>query len=340
MPGKSRIGGCEPSRAALALYRRSKKSNILNAIGDEYVFITTPVTAFPSSRHRLRLPQLRFPETDTVGNSQRRDVSVLDTSYRSQKGADGAADKSARLAGKIALVTGGGRGIGAAIAIELASQGATVTIGYRSSRDAAVKLADELVDKGLKAEAHPLDTGSPDDIRATITGIADRWNRLDILVNNAGLPHNGRIEDVVEATIDEMLAVNVKGVFVAIQEALLHMPSGSRIVNIGSISSDYMPYGGHSLYVMSKAAVAGLTRGLARELAERNITINNVQPGRVETDLLRFSLGSEIDRARSQTPFGRFGDVSDVAHMVAFLCGEEAGYVTGANLRVDGGNSV
>ena len=128
--------------------------------------------------------------------------------------------------------------------------------------------------------------------------------------------------------------------FVAIQEALRYFRPDGRIINIGSISSDFAPYTGNSLYVMTKSAVAGLTRGLARELAERRITINNVQPGRVDTDLLRAALGDAFDRARGESPLGRFGDAAEVAHVVAFLCGDEAGYVTGAHLRIDGGVSV
>jgi 3-oxoacyl-[acyl-carrier protein] reductase len=251
-----------------------------------------------------------------------------------------AVDPASRLAGKVAVITGGGRGIGAAIAVELASQGASVAVGYRASKVKADTLVSHLVHKGLTALAVELDTGAPDQLRAGFAAVAGRWGALDILVNNAGISRVTRIEEVSEALVDEMVAVNVKGVFFAIQEALKYLRPGGRIVNIGSISSDYAPYAGNSLYVMTKSAVAGLTRGLARELAERRVTINNVQPGRVETDLLRDALGEEFDRLRSQTPLGRFGDAAEVAHMVAFLCGSEAAYVTGANLRVDGGVSV
>lgn len=251
-----------------------------------------------------------------------------------------APDPAVRLAGKVAVVTGGGRGIGAAIAIELARQGASVAVGYRASKEKAESLVSHLVHKGLTASAVELDTGSSNQLRAGFAAVAGRWGALDILINNAGISRMSRIEEVSEAMMEEMLAVNVKGVFFAIQEALKYLRPGGRIVNIGSISSDYAPYAGNSLYVMTKSAVAGLTRGLARELAERHVTINNVQPGRVETDLLRDILGDKFDRLRSQTPLGRFGDATEVAHMVAFLCGNEAAYVTGANLKVDGGVSV
>jgi 3-oxoacyl-[acyl-carrier protein] reductase len=249
-------------------------------------------------------------------------------------------EPAVRLAGKVALVTGGARGIGAAIATELALQGASVAIGYHTSQEQAERLAHGLIQSGHEAMAFRLDTGSAGQVRSTLRDIAGRWGGLDILINNAAVLQVARVEEVSGDLLDEMLAVNVKGVFLAIQEALKYLRSGGRVVNIGSISSDFMPYVGNSLYVMTKSAVAGLTRGLARELAERNITINNVQPGRVETDLLRSALGNAFEQARSQTPLGRFGDVSDVAHMVTFLCGDEAGYVTGANLRVDGGVSV
>jgi 3-oxoacyl-[acyl-carrier protein] reductase len=251
-----------------------------------------------------------------------------------------ASDTPARLAGKVALVTGGGRGIGAAIATELALQGAAVAIGYRASREQAEQLAADLTQNGHEAIACHLDTGSTEQLRSILPHIVSRWGRLDILINNAAVLEVARIEDVPEQVLDEMLAVNVKGVFLAIQEALKYLQPGGRVVNIGSISSDFMPYVGNSLYVMTKSAVSGLTRGLARELAERDITINNIQPGRVATDLLRNALGSEFENVRRQTPLRRFGDATEVAHIVAFLCGEEAGYVTGANLRVDGGVSV
>jgi len=249
-------------------------------------------------------------------------------------------DPAVRLANKVALVTGGGRGIGAAIATELALQGASVAIGYHASSEQAEQLADKLSALGCLASAWALDTANPTQLRQTIPRIFEKWGSFDILVNNAGISRVTRIEDVSDALLDEMLAVNVKGVFIAIQEALRYIKPGGRIVNIGSISSDYAPYGGNSLYVMTKSAVAGLTRGLARELAERGVTINNVQPGRVETELLRDSLGAEFEKARKQTPLGRFGETEEVAHMVAFLCGEEASYITGANLRIDGGVSV
>lgn len=251
-----------------------------------------------------------------------------------------AADPIERLAGKVALVTGGGRGIGAAIATELALQGATVVIGYNASQKEAEDLAGELCGHGMKAATIALDTGASEQIRSGLAAIAAEWGGLDILINNAGISRVATIEEISEELLDEMLAVNVKGVFLAIKEALTYLRAGGRIVNIGSISSDYMPYCGNSAYVMTKSAVAGLTRGLARELAGRQITINNVQPGRVETELLRRTLGREFERARAQTPLGRFGEASEVAHLVAFLCGDEAGYVTGANLRVDGGVSV
>lgn len=248
-------------------------------------------------------------------------------------------DPGLRLAGKVALVTGGGRGIGAAIATELALQGAAVAIGYRTSYRAAGQLAHELNETGFEAMTCPLDTSSGEQIREAFPRILDRWGRLDILINNAGMFHAGEIEHISEAALDRIWAVNVKGVFLAIKEALPYMRPGGRVVNIGSISSDYMPIAGNSLYAMTKSAVSGLTRGLVRELARRDITINNVQPGRIETALLRDALGAGFEAARVQTPLGRFGDAKDVAHMVAFLCSAEAGYVTGAHLRVDGGVS-
>uniref|UniRef100_UPI0035CAF076 SDR family NAD(P)-dependent oxidoreductase n=1 Tax=uncultured Sphingomonas sp. TaxID=158754 RepID=UPI0035CAF076 len=250
------------------------------------------------------------------------------------------ANRDHDLKDKIALVTGGGRGIGAAIASELALRGAHVGIGYCNSAEQAVELAERLAGLGLKAEARHLDVRSPDQISQVVKDFAEHRGGLDILVNNAGVAHVCSIQDVDSRTLNEMIDVNVKGVFHSIKEALPYLRSGGRIVNIGSISSDFMPYARNSLYVMTKSAVAGLTRGLARELAERRITINNVQPGRIETELLREALGERFESAQALMPLGRFGDVSEVANLVAFLCSREADYVTGASLRVDGGASI
>lgn len=248
--------------------------------------------------------------------------------------------KMERLQGRAALVTGGSRGIGAAIARRLSSEGAAVAITYLSSQDRATRLARELVSEGRRVIAIRADCGDVDSIRSAVTKAAASLGRLDILVNNGALAGPGLISDFPLESLDRIIAVNITGVYVATQEALRHMCRGGRIINVGSISSDYMPLAGQSAYVMTKAAVSGLTRGLARELAARGITVNNVQPGRVDTDMLREATGSRYEEVTSAIPLGRLGEPEEVAAMVAYLCSGEASYVTGAHFRIDGGTSV
>jgi 3-oxoacyl-[acyl-carrier protein] reductase len=151
---------------------------------------------------------------------------------------------------------------------------------------------------------------------------------------------SGPISDYSLDDLDEMIAVNIRGLFVATQEALRHMGEGGRIINIGSVSSDYMPIAGHAVYAMTKGAVASLTRALARELGPRGIAINNVQPGRIDTDLVRAIVGSKAEEVRKTIPVGRFGQTNEVASFVAYLASPEAAFVTGANLKIDGGVSL
>jgi 3-oxoacyl-[acyl-carrier protein] reductase len=230
--------------------------------------------------------------------------------------------------------------MGAAIAGRLGRAGAKVAITYRSSRQAAERLAGQLRAEGHEALAMAADSGSAAEISGAFAGIAERFGGIDILVNNAGLAHPGRIEDYDPARFDEMVAVNIKGVFVATREALAHMKRGGRVINIGSVSSDYVPYPGNAVYAMTKSAVDGLTRGLARELGGRGITINNVQPGRIDTRMLRDALAERFGQVRETMPLGRYGEADEVASLVEYLCGDQAGFITGATLRIDGGVSV
>ena len=175
---------------------------------------------------------------------------------------------------------------------------------------------------------------------AALREAVETFGRLDILVNNAGIELSGEVADYPLDRLDRMIAVNIKSVIVAIQEALRHMVHGGRIINIGSISSEYMPLAGHAIYAMTKGAIAGLTRGLARDLGPRGITVNNVQPGRVATDLLMSALGNSADAARASIPAGRFGEPDEVAALVSFLAGDTGSFINGAHLRVDGGASA
>lgn len=244
------------------------------------------------------------------------------------------------LSNKVALVTGGARGIGAAIVKRLSEDGAAVAFTYVTSTAPAEALATEIKKTGGKVLAIQADSGNPGQVKASVAATVKAFGGLDILVNNAGIEKSGLIDDYSLDVLDEMIAVNIKGVFIATQEALRHMGDGGRIINIGSISSDHMPIPGHAVYAMTKGAVASLTRGLARDLGPRGITINNVQPGRIDTDLLREAAGVHLDRIREGIAVKRLGTSDELAGLVAYLASPAAGFVTGANLKVDGGASA
>ncbi|MGI3903125.1 MAG: 3-oxoacyl-ACP reductase family protein [Janthinobacterium lividum] len=244
------------------------------------------------------------------------------------------------LNSKVAFVTGGSRGIGAAIAVRLAREGAAVALTYARSKDAADEVVRAIQEEGGRAVAILADSAREGAIIRGMREAVEVFGGLDILVNNAAVKLSGDVSDFSMKDLDLMIAVNIKGVVTAVQEALLHMGRDGRIINIGSISSDYMPMPGHAIYAMTKAAIAGLTRGLVRDLGPRGITVNNVQPGRVETVMLRSALGSSLDAVKAAIPLQRLGRPEEVAAMVAFLAGPESGFVNGAHLRVDGGLSA
>ncbi|WP_213779859.1 3-oxoacyl-ACP reductase family protein [Caballeronia sp. dw_276] len=241
-----------------------------------------------------------------------------------------------KLDGKVAFVTGGSRGIGAAIARRLANEGAAVAITYFSSKEDAESVIADLGTRGLAIRADSADAHA---VKAAVATTARRFGRLDILVNNAAMFRIGLIDDFSLEHIDQMLAINVKSLFAAIQESLRFMEKGGRIINIGSVSSDYMPIPGVSVYAATKGAVASMTRALARDLGSRDITINNVQPGRIDT-AMNPADGPMADRIRSSIALGRYGSGDDVAGLVAWLASPEAAFITGTNLKVDGGTSA
>ena len=240
------------------------------------------------------------------------------------------------LSGKVALVQGGSRGIGAAIVKRLAEQGAAVAFTFVSSEAKARELQDSITANGGKALAIHADSADADAIRAAVDNTVKTFGRLDILVNNAGVLAIGPLEEFSLEDFDRTLSINVRSVFVATQEAARHMGDGGRIINIGSTNADRMPFAGGGVYAMSKSALVGLTKGLARDLGPRGIIINNVQPGPVDTDMNPAS----GDFAESLIPLmavGRYGHVEEIASFVAYLAGPEAGYITGASLTIDGG---
>ncbi len=240
------------------------------------------------------------------------------------------------LAGKAALVTGASRGIGAAIARRLAADGAAVAITYTSSPEKAAAVVKELEAAGGKALAIQADSADPAAVRAAVGKTAAEFGRLDILVNNAGVAIMGPLPDLSEADFDKTFAINVKALFVASQEASKHMSDGGRIIHIGSVNSDSAPFPGLSAYSMSKGAVAGMTRAMARDLGPRGITVNNIQPGPVDTDM-NPATGPFADTLRGLMALGRYGHGEEIAGLVAYLAGPDGGYVTGANLKIDGG---
>lgn len=244
--------------------------------------------------------------------------------------------ESKKLAGKVALVTGGSRSIGAAIARRLAADGAVVALTYSSSAAKANEVVGTIQSADGKALAIQADAANPDAVRAAVTKTIQAFGSIDILVNNAGIAAVAPIDQFSMEDFEKSFAVNVRGYFVAAQEAARHMREGGRIINIGSVNSDRVPFAGGSVYAMTKAAVAGLTRGLARDLGSRKITVNNVQPGPIDTDMNP----ADSDWGRATVPnvaLGRYGRTEEIASFVAYLASPEAGYITGAGLLIDGG---
>ena len=240
------------------------------------------------------------------------------------------------LEGKVALITGGSRGIGAAIAKRLAADGANVAITYTKGADAAASVVKEIERAGRKAIAIQADAADADAVNAAVEKTVTTFGRLDILVNNAGTAVPKRFEETTLEELDRLIAINVRGVFVATQAALKHMKSGGRIISIGSAVGERALTPGLVPYSATKGAVKMFTQGLSREVASRGITVNNVQPGPIDTDT-NPATGEWAVPQKAFTALGRYGHVDEVAALVAFVAGPESSYITGANLNVDGG---
>ena len=244
---------------------------------------------------------------------------------------------AAHLAGQVAFVTGGSRGIGAAIVQRLARDGAAVAFTYASADAAALALSASIEAAGGKALALKADAADAAAVTAAVDRAAAHFGRLDILVNNAGVLAWSPFETFTLADFDRTLAVNVRSVFVATQAATRHMGSdGGRVINIGSTNADRVPAAGGGVYAMSKSALVGLVKGLARDLGPRGITINNVQPGPVDTDMNPAS-GAQAEGLHGLMAIPRHAHGSEIAGMVAYLASAEAAMVTGASLTIDGG---
>jgi 3-oxoacyl-[acyl-carrier protein] reductase len=243
------------------------------------------------------------------------------------------------LKDKVALVTGGSRGIGAAIAKRLAADGASVAITYSKGADAAASVVKAIEQAGGKALAIQADAGDADAVKKAVDKTAATFGRLDVLVNNAGTVIPKSVEETTLDEFDRVFAINVRGVFVATQAALKHLKPGGRIIMIGSCVGERVLIPAMAPYAATKGAVKMFTQGLARELGARGITVNNVQPGPIDTDLNPAS-GEWAVGQKAIAPLGRYGRVEEVAALVAFVAGPESSYMTGANLTVDGGTNA
>jgi 3-oxoacyl-[acyl-carrier protein] reductase len=248
---------------------------------------------------------------------------------------------SLSLAGKTALVTGGSRGIGAAITARLVTEGATVAFSYARAADTAADLVTTLRDGGGTAQAFQADQADPASCARLVDEVVATFGPLDILVNSAGVYKTGTIDDPErdESVFAAQLQTNVVGVLATTRAAVLNFNDGGRIVTIGTTGAAHAPFPGIGDYVATKAALAAYTRAWSRDLGSRHITVNIVQPGAVDTDMNPAD-GPNADFQKSLNSLNRFADPSEVAALVSFLAGPEAGFITGTTVNIDGGLSA
>lgn len=243
------------------------------------------------------------------------------------------------LANKTALVTGGSRGIGAAIVKRLAREGANVAFTYHSSAEKAAAVVKEIEQLGVKGLAIQANSADPIAVKTAVDQTVIELGGLDILVNNAGVAFYKELQDLTLEDFDLITAVNIRAVFAGSQTALPYLGKGGRIINIGSCQAERMPTPGGTLYAMSKSALVGLTKGMARDLGKKGITVNAVHPGPIDTDMNPAN-GPHADFQRSLMALSEFGTADDIAGLVAYLAGPESSYVTGAGFVIDGGTNI
>jgi len=237
------------------------------------------------------------------------------------------------LTGKVALVTGGSRGIGAGIVRRLAMEGASVAFTYSSSEERALQLVHEIESQGGEVSGFKADSASPSDLESAVRQTAEELGPLDIFVSNAGILSLGTIDTYRLEDFDRMVNINVRAAFVGVQAAARSMNDGGRIVVIGSNTAVRTAFPGGSVYSLTKAALTGLVRGVAIDLAPRSITVNNVQPGPTLTEMT----SDHVDLVKPLIPLKRMGEVSEIASLVSYLASKDAGFITGASITIDGG---
>lgn len=245
------------------------------------------------------------------------------------------------LKDKIALITGASRGIGRQIAISLAQAGATVIVNYNGSKEKAEEAVDEIISRGGTAKAMQCDVSDYDMTQNMISSILDEYGRVDILINNAGITRDNLMIKMSEDDFDLVLSTNLKGAFNTIKllyKNFMKLRAG-KIINISSVSG-VMGNAGQANYSASKAGVIGLTKAVARELSSRNICVNAIAPGFVETDMTNKLNESSLEAAKAGIPLGRLGKAQDIAEMAVFLSSDKANYITGQVICVDGGMSI
>ena len=246
---------------------------------------------------------------------------------------------SKKLEGKTALVTGGSRGIGAAIAKRLAADGAKVAITFAKGADAAATVVKAIESAGGTAIAIQADATNPKAVQAAVEKTVSVLGELDVLVNNAGTGIPRKFEEATLEELDQVINLNIRGVFVATQAALKQMNNNGRIISIGSCVGERVMSPGLVAYSATKSAIRMFTQGLSREVGDRGITVNNIQPGPIDTDLNPAS-GDWATPQKAMTALNRYGKVEEVAALVAFVASPEAAYITGANLTIDGGTNA